>query len=57
MIILYYTPLVVGNKEEGSGTTAYAATKLNRRSVLYEISAEYCALAQERNKQMGLGAV
>jgi len=38
----------------GSGTTLWVAKKLGRRSVGYEISEEYCALAQERNRQGSL---
>lgn len=39
----------------GSGTTLFVATRLNRKSVGYEISEEYCKLIVERNKQMALG--
>lgn len=35
----------------GSGTTLFVASKLGRKSVGYELSAEYCDLIIERNKQ------
>lgn len=38
----------------GSGTTLWVAKKLGRRAVGYDISAEYCQLALERNRQMSL---
>jgi len=39
----------------GSGTTAIAALKLNRRFIGFEISKEYCELAQRRiEKEVGL---
>ncbi len=38
----------------GSGTTLYVAKKLGRRGVGYELSTQYCKLALERNRQMGL---
>jgi DNA modification methylase len=38
----------------GSGTTLWVAKKLGRRTVGYELSEEYCGLALERNRQMGM---
>lgn len=48
-------PATVLDPFMGSGTTLAVAKKLGRRGVGYEISADYCALALERNRQMGLG--
>jgi hypothetical protein len=44
-------PSVVLDPFAGSGTTLYVAAKLNRRSVGYEISEEYCRLIIKRNQQ------
>lgn len=44
-------PAVCLDPFSGSGTTLYVAAKLNRKSVGYELSEEYCQLAVERNKQ------
>ena len=44
-------PSVVLDPFAGSGTTLLVASKLGRKSVGYELSEEYCALAVERNKQ------
>jgi len=44
-------PSIVLDPFAGSGTTLWVAKKLNRRSVGYEISGEYCKLAVERNRQ------
>lgn len=38
----------------GSGTTALVARKLNRRSVLIELNADYCDLAARRLQQLSL---
>jgi len=39
----------------GSGTTAIAALKLNRRFIGFEISKEYCELAERRLRNEGFG--
>ncbi|MDM8526969.1 site-specific DNA-methyltransferase [Anaerolineales bacterium HSG24] len=41
----------------GSGTTNVAAKGLNRRHVGYDISSEYCELAEQRIKQMVKGSL
>jgi len=38
----------------GSGTTALVARKLGRRSILIELSEEYCAMAARRLQQLSL---
>lgn len=38
----------------GSGTTALVATKLGRKSVVYEVSEQYCHIFIHRNRQGGL---
>jgi DNA modification methylase len=37
----------------GSGSTALAAVSTGRRYVGYEVSAEYCALAERRLAELG----
>ncbi len=44
-------PSVVLDPFAGAGTTLWVAKKLNRRTVGYEISEEYCNLAVERMRQ------
>lgn len=44
-------PCLVLDPFGGSGTTAYVAKKIGRRCAIYELSREYCKLAEERNRQ------
>ena len=47
-------PSIVLDCFGGAGTTALVATKLNRRSITYELSKQYCELIVNRNRQDGL---
>ncbi|GAH61100.1 unnamed protein product, partial [marine sediment metagenome] len=47
-------PSLVLDPMMGAGTTLLVAKKLNRFACGYELSQEYCQLALERNRQMGL---
>jgi len=48
-------PSLVLDPFGGSGTVCWVAKKLNRKSVIYELSKEYCALAVKRNLQQNMG--
>jgi hypothetical protein len=50
-------PSLVLDPFAGSGTTLLVAARLGRRSVGYELSEDYCAMAVKRNRQMVLGPV
>ena len=56
-LVHQFSDHVVCDPFMGSGTTAVAAKKLNRKFVGIEISEEYCALAADRCRQLAMELV